>query len=307
MSVTSPLCIFVTGATGYIGGSVAAALISRGHQVRGLVRGQEVAKQLETMNVDPVLGSLDDIDVLVNEAARADVVINAASSDHRGAIDALADALAGTGKAFLHTSGTSVVGTVDRGEPTESVWDERIMDAGSAWLPHDIKAPRVAIDHRVLDLGTQGVRSVVLCNSLVYGRGIGLRQDSLQVPALISYALRYGAAPQIGRGANVWSTVHIGDLCRLYTRVVEDDSARGFYFVETGEASFHDMAVAIADRFELGGVRSLTLDEAVAEWPYNMAAFSLGSNSRVRGTRARTELGWTARHTGGVLHWIGCC
>lgn len=307
MSVTDPLRIFVTGATGYIGGSVAAALISRGHLVRGLARSEQAAKQLETMNVYPVLGSLDDTDVLLAEADGADVVINAASSDHRGAIDTLATALAGTGKAFLHTSGSSVVGTVDRGEPTENIWDERIMDAGSTWAPHEIKAPRVAIDHRVLELGRQGVRSVVLCNSLVYGRGLGLRQDSLQVPALISYALRCGVAPQIGMGASAWSTVHIGDLCRMYTRVVEDESARGFYFVETGEASFHDMAVAIADRFELAGIRSLSLDEAAAEWPYNMAAFSLGSNSRVRGTRARTELGWTARHPDGLLHWIGCC
>ncbi|KAA0087146.1 NAD-dependent epimerase/dehydratase family protein [Mycolicibacterium sp. P9-64] len=299
--------VFVTGATGYIGGSVAASLIARGHQVRGLVRDEQAAKQLETMNVDPVLGSLDDDDVLLAEAARADVVINAASSDHRGAIDTLAAALAGTGKTFLHTSGSSIVGTVDCGEPTEEIWDERIMDVGSTWKPHEIKASRVDLDHHVLDLGHRGVRSLVLCNSLVYGRGFGLRQDSLQVPALISYALRRGVAPMIGAGANVWSTVHIGDVCRLYTRVVEDQSAHGFYFVESGEASFADMAAAIVDRFELQGVRSLTLDEAAAEWPFNMAAFSLGSNSRVRGTRAPTELGWTPKHTAGVLHWIGCC
>ncbi|NVN13491.1 NmrA family NAD(P)-binding protein, partial [Nguyenibacter vanlangensis] len=30
--------IFVTGASGYIGGSVAAVLAGRGHEVRGLVR-----------------------------------------------------------------------------------------------------------------------------------------------------------------------------------------------------------------------------------------------------------------------------
>lgn len=307
MNAAKPLRIFLTGATGYIGGSVAAALISRGHQVRGLVRDERTAKQLEAIDIDPVFGSLDDADVLIAESSRADVVINAASSDHVGAIETFATALAGTGKALLHTSGSSVVGTVDHGEPTDDVWDERIMDADSTWVPHEIKAPRVAIDHRVLELGGQGVRSAVLCNSLVYGRGMGLRQDSLQVPAVMSYALRHGVAPQIGKGANVWSSVHIGDLCRLYTQVVEDESASGFYFVETGEASFHDMAAAVADRFELAGVRSLTLDEAAAEWPYNMAAFSLGSNSRVRGRRARIELGWMPKQSNGVLHWIGCC
>ena len=35
--------IFVTGANGYIGGSVALALITDGHKVRGLVRSKEKA------------------------------------------------------------------------------------------------------------------------------------------------------------------------------------------------------------------------------------------------------------------------
>lgn len=135
----------------------------------------------------------------------------------------------------------------------------------------------------------------MLCNSLVYGRGLGLRQDSLQVPALISYALRCGVAPQIGMGASAWSTVHIGDLCRMYTRVVEDESARGFYFVETGEASFHDMAVAIADRFEPAGIRSLSLTRPPPNGPTTWPRFRLGPTvaceERGRGPNSGGPLG----------------
>ena len=64
MSAMQPLRIFITGATGYIGGSVASALLSRGYEVRGLERGEHAAKQLEAMKIEPVLGSLDDGDVL---------------------------------------------------------------------------------------------------------------------------------------------------------------------------------------------------------------------------------------------------
>lgn len=41
----------------------------------------------------------------------------------------------------------------------------------------------------------------------------------------------------------------------------------------------------------------------MAEWGYEMASYGLGSNSRVRGTRARTLLGWQPRRPG-VLDWI---
>ena len=79
--------IFVTGASGYIGGSVAAALAADGHAVRGLVRSD--AKAVAAHGIAPVIGTLDDTDLLQTEAQGADAVINAASSDHRGAVEAL--------------------------------------------------------------------------------------------------------------------------------------------------------------------------------------------------------------------------
>ena len=52
--------VFVTGASGYIGGSVAAALLEAGHSVRGLVRSGERAAQVRALGIEPVLGSLAD-------------------------------------------------------------------------------------------------------------------------------------------------------------------------------------------------------------------------------------------------------
>ena len=50
--------IFLTGASGYIGGSIAKKLIKNGHSVLGLVRSQEKAGQLEKLGVEPIPGSL---------------------------------------------------------------------------------------------------------------------------------------------------------------------------------------------------------------------------------------------------------
>jgi uncharacterized protein YbjT (DUF2867 family) len=78
--------IFLTCASGYIGGSVAHKLIQQGHQVYGLVRSPEKAELVAKSGVSPVLGSLDDTDRLVESAHNSDAVINTASSDHRPAV-----------------------------------------------------------------------------------------------------------------------------------------------------------------------------------------------------------------------------
>ena len=52
--------IFLTGASGYIGGTVAARLIAAGHRVRGLVRSAEKAETVKRLGLEPVMGTLDD-------------------------------------------------------------------------------------------------------------------------------------------------------------------------------------------------------------------------------------------------------
>jgi uncharacterized protein YbjT (DUF2867 family) len=73
--------IFVTGATGYIGGTLAQRLVQAGHQVHGLLRSPEKAKPARANGIVPVLGTLDDSAILRKAASEADAVVNAASSD----------------------------------------------------------------------------------------------------------------------------------------------------------------------------------------------------------------------------------
>src|SRR3977135_3390498 len=137
--------IFCTGASGYIGGSVAAHLVAAGHQVIGLVRSPEKAEAVRAQGIQPLLATLDDGERLAQAAQAADIVVNAASADHAGAVAALLDALAGSGKPFIHTSGSSIVGTRSRGHRSDAVFDE-----SSAITPSPARAARVALNDLIL-------------------------------------------------------------------------------------------------------------------------------------------------------------
>jgi nucleoside-diphosphate-sugar epimerase len=283
--------IFITGASGYIGGSVAAALLAQGHAVSGLARSEATAAALRQRGMTPVAGTLDDADVLAQAARAADVTVNAANAGHRGAAEALVKALAGTGKTYVQTSGSSIVGTRANGEFVEAVFDE-----DTPYTPSPSRAARVAIDDMVR--ATSGARTVVICPTLIYGRGRGINPDSVQVPWLIALAKKAGIAKHIGPGENRWANVHIDDLVTLYLAAIERAPAGSFYFAENGENPMREVCEAISRMLGKDGrTQAMSIEEAAAIWGEGPAADTMGSNSRVRAKRARAELGWkpTAR------------
>ncbi len=146
--------IFLTGASGFIGSSVGARLLAAGHRLRGLVRDPAKAEAVRAIGIEPVVGTLDDAALLAREARAVDAVVNAASSDHREAVEALPSALAGSGKALVHTSGSSVVADEAMGEPSDRVFDEE-----TEFAPAPDKAARVALDRRVLGAPASGAAS----------------------------------------------------------------------------------------------------------------------------------------------------
>jgi nucleoside-diphosphate-sugar epimerase len=288
--------IFVTGANGFIGGAVAATLVKDGHTVRGLVRDRAKADLVAAHGIDAVIGSLDDVALLQAEARMTDAVVNAASSDHRGAVEALIAGLAGSGKSLLHTSGSSIVGDEAMGESSD-----RIFDEDAPIQPHADKIARVAIDRLVLD--APGIRSAVLCNTMIYGNTLGPPAQSVQIPTLVRQARASGIARYIGRGLNRWSNVHIADVAALYALAIAKAPAATFMYVESGEEALGEVVRAIAVRLDLGVAQSWPAEQAIAAWGRRTAVFSLGSNSRVRGRRATELLGWAPQHRS-VTKWI---
>ncbi len=92
-------------------------------------------------------------------------------------------------------------------------------------------------------------------------------------------------------------------MADIYRLALTKAPAGAFYFAENGEASYRDICAAIARRLKLGAPQARPFEEAAKELGENSAAYTFGSNSRVRAKRTRSELGWQPKHSS-ATGWI---
>jgi len=282
--------IFVIGASGYIGGSLSEHLRDNGHDIVALARSEGTAAGLRARGFEVLMGDLDDAPMLARGATMADATINAGDADHMASVQTLIATLAGTGKSLVHTSGSSIVCDDAEGEYASNA----VFDDDAAYTPMAHRQHRIAVDRIVRIAGvTQGIRTAVICPTMVYGDGKGLKRDSDQVPKITVKSRERDAGVYIGKGLNIWSNVFIDDLSALYDLVVRDAPSASFFFAENGESALKDVALAVSHSLGFKGrIESWDLASAEADmglWP----RAALGSNSRVRATNARQLLNWT--------------
>ena len=278
--------VLVTGATGYIGSVVCELLQKAGHQALGLARTEDKARLLESKGHIAVRGSLGDTDGLRAAAIAADGVIHAAmefgpsaGATDRAAVVALIEALAGTGKALVYSSGVWVMGDT-KGQLKGEV---------SALAPAPMVAWRPAIEELVLDAKDRGVKSVVLRPGTVFGRNSG------RVATMFQDARGLGLVRVIGSGENHWSTIHVDDLADLYVRAITNP-APGELFIACGgmPQPVGKIAWAVAKACGLDGKVELIPLEAVRA-QMGPLADCLAMDCRAGSTKAARYFGWTVR------------
>ena len=295
------MMVFLTGATGYFGGTIAQKLIQAGHDVVGLIRegGRATGEEMKTRGIKPVIGTLDDLDVLAEQAAAADVIINTANVDHRPSVDVFLKAIEDKMKMLVQTGGSAIVADCAEGEPSDKIYDE-----SSPISPLPLRVDRNQTKDDVLAAGARGLRAVVVAPPMVYGGGLGVNSESIQIPMMINVAKKYGAARYVGKGANRWSNCHIEDLADMYMLAMEKGVPGGYYYAENGEEDMKTICQSISKMLGYGDkIQSIGIEQAREDYGTVPADYSFGSNSRVRGVRAREELGW-APHQPSLLEEI---
>jgi nucleoside-diphosphate-sugar epimerase len=283
--------IFVTGATGYIGGSVAERLIASGHHVVGLVRSAQSIPLLKDRGIESVLGNLDDPEIITKTAHEADAVIHAASADHPGSVVTLLAALERSGKTLICTTGSGIVVDSADGEYAGSV----VYAEDTYFEPVPFRRPRVAMNRLVREAAIdKGIRSVVICPPMIYGKGRGLQPESDQLPKIIALSKQAGAGVYFGKGLNRYSNVHIEDLVELYLLALEKAPGGSFFFAENGHASFKEIAEMVSRSLGFGGKTvSLNVEDLVRQYG-DAGRYGAASNSLVSAVNAR-RLGWSPK------------
>lgn len=285
--------VFLTGATGYIGGSVAHCLLEKNYEVTGLVRNSSDASKIENHGIHAIVGSIDEVGTIRQATEQADTIINAADADNPFIVATLLEVLKGTKKTFIHTTGSSFVGSRCNGEKSDTIYHEDMIVK-----PAIEKIGRVSINKTVLSYAEKGVRTIVICPTMIYGQGLGIKKESIQVPLLIELAKEKGKAMHIGKGANIWSNVHITDLAHLYTLAMEKARSGSFFYAENGESSLKEVTRSISRMLGYGNqTASLSIDKAIERWGPEAAHFAFGANSRVSADKARKLLNWQPEYS----------
>ena len=283
--------VLVIGASGFIGGAVALRLIREGCTVCALVRDPAKSSRLRDAGFSICAGSLDDAPSLARAIAPVDAVINAADSDHAAGVRAILEAIEGTGKTFVHTSGISVC--ADRAAGADG---GAILDETTAFAPIQERAARHAIDLAVRGAAGAGGRTMVICCPLAYGAPAWPERESVQLPHLVGDARRRGVARYVGTGLARWSHAHIDDIAEAYAAALAKGQAGALYYPENGEIAWRELATAIGRVLNLPD-GSWSLDAAIEAWGPR-ALWTYSSNARTRGRRIRADLGWSPRIDG---------
>ncbi len=276
--------IFLTGATGFIGSHVIPELLGAGHKVVGLTRSDAGAEALVKAGVEPYSGTIDDPESLRAGAAATDAVIHTAF-DHNFAnfvancekdqrvIRVLGDALKGSTKPLIITSGTGM-GASKPGQPaTEDVFDANNPN------------PRRASELAGAEMLAAGVKVIVVRLPQVHDP----RKQGLISP-LIDIARQKGVSAYVGDGHNRWAAGHVSDVAKLYRLAIEQGRA-GERFNAVGEEGISARDIATAIGAGLGiPVVSLAPDQAPDHfgWLGMFMAHDMPASS----AWTRQRLGW---------------
>ncbi|MEG3089275.1 SDR family oxidoreductase [Sphingomonas sp. PB4P5] len=274
--------IFLTGATGFVGSAIVSDLVAAGHQVVGLARSEEAVRTLAKAGAEAYRGDLDDPASLRAGTAAADAVIHAAfdhdfarlaesSEMDRLAIEAIGDALVGSDKRFIVTSGLPpVFGRV--------ATEDDLPPADGHGMPRRSEQAARALVER-------GVQAMVIRMPQVHDR---VKQGFATY--LLAHAREKGVSAYVGDGANRWPAVHRLDAARLYGLVLEHGVAgRSYHAVAEQGVRVRAIAEAIGDRLK---VPVMALSEADAAghfgWLERIARMDVPASSLA----TQEALGW---------------
>lgn len=277
--------VFLTGATGFIGSYLVPELVNAGHHVVGLSRSDAGAEALTRAGAEVFRGDVNDLDRLRIAAEAADGVIHAAfnhdfsnlrqhSEEDRRAIETLGEALAGSNRPLIVTSGTGLARSKTGGPVIET--DDHLTL---------VESPRAATEEAADTLIAKGGQVIVTRLPQVHDP-----RHQGRIALHIQLARQKGWVAYVGEGKVRLPAAHVTDVARLYRLALEKGQSGARYNAVAEEG------VALRDIAELIGaglgvpVKSITPEEAPDYFGLlaKLAMTDLAASSAL----TRQQLGW---------------
>lgn len=279
--------VFITGASGYIGNSVAKAFRAKGHTVYGLVRSQDKANQLLSKEIWPIIGDLDDPQSYHSILEQVEVAVHCAfdnspkAVEHDAkAIDAILSVFSQSrySRSFLYTSGVWVYGSQG----------SAMVDESMPLNPLNIVKWRPQHEEKVLS-DKNNLRKVIIRPAVVYGGTGGLMNHFFS-------SAQQGEMRIVGEGHNRWPMVHVQDLAYAYVSAAEKELSQVILNVaDDSTLTVREMAEAVARAAKIEGKISVIPAEE-AQQKFGPLIEGLEIDLTVNNSRAKRLLGWQIHH-----------
>lgn len=223
--------VFITGATGLVGGHVAEEAFLRGHRIRALVRPSSKTQWLDRLGVERVVGDLEDVDALREGAEGADWIINCAAkvgdwgslADFRRLnvealrllLDAACDARV---ERLVHVSSLGVYEGRDHHGTDETT--PPAANSLDAYTRSKTEAEALVLDH----VKNRGLPATIVRPGFIYGE-----RDRTVLPKLLAN-LRRGTFAFFGSGEQRLNCVYVKNLVHAIFLAAESPAAVGEVF-----------------------------------------------------------------------------
>lgn len=253
--------IFITGASGFVGGAATKYFVAQGHNVRAMSRSEKSDAAIAALGAKPVRCDLENVTAAHIGDAEA-IVHCAAFVEQWGPKDAwfkfnvmgtravLAAAAEAGAQRFIHISTESVLW---RGQSLNGA-DETYPLAPNS--PYPYAATKAQAEMIVKAANSETLKTIILRPRFIWGPG-----DTTLLPTIEAVA-KSGQWMWVNHGSAQTSTTHIDNLVHaIDLALTKGDPGEAYFVLDDGVRSMHEMISGIA------ASRGITLPEkSIPAW-----------------------------------------